>query len=496
MLTISVKNFGPIAEGSVDLKPLTIFVGPSNTGKSYMATAIHGVSKALPSVGPVAWAQGRHDWLAMRAFVSHAHSVGERNLTNLIESIGRWTHRFSLGERQSHELLVSDLPSDVFSWLETATLERLSIFQQGVIEQLRQIHGDLTELMNKSSETGDSYLAIHRDVPSLHLEITLSGILGAHPEFDISRAVVPSNALDLQLTLEGLSVDESTRSRVSSALLNSTLESAFSGLLPRSYFLPAARSGIAQGHKVLSAAVVQQSSLVGLQEMHIPTLTGITTEFLSHLINLEKRVDNSQDNHNLRKAINFIESDVLKGEIDLDDSSGLPYSEIVYLSGGAKQGEQKFTLNQTSSMVSELAPLILFLKYLIRPGDLLILEEPESHLHPAAQRQLARGVVRLVNAGVKVLITTHSDIFISQINNLLGLRQASPELIETGGFEPADFLEPEQVGAYLFRYSQELRGCETVELEIDPDTGIDEDEFANVFEAMYDESIALQRDRN
>ena len=43
MLTISVKNFGPIAEGEVDLKPLTIFVGPSNTGKSYMATAVYAV---------------------------------------------------------------------------------------------------------------------------------------------------------------------------------------------------------------------------------------------------------------------------------------------------------------------------------------------------------------------------------------------------------------------------------------------------------------------
>ena len=52
------------------------------------------------------------------------------------------------------------------------------------------------------------------------------------------------------------------------------------------------------------------------------------------------------------------------------------------------------------------------------------------------------------------------------------------------------------MGAYLFRYSQELGGCETVALEIDPDTGIDEDEFATVFEAIYDESIALQRDRN
>ena len=170
--------------------------------------------------------------------------------------------------------------------------------------------------------------------------------------------------------------------------------------------------------------------------------------------------------------------------------------EIVYLPHDTTELGGEYALEQTSSMVSDLAPLILFLKYLVNPEDLLVFEEPESHLHPAAQRQLARGIVRVVNAGVKVLITTHSDIVISQINNLLGLRQASPELIENGGFEPADFLEPGQVGAYLFRYSPELGGCETVPLEIDPDTGIDEDEFAAVFEAIYDESIALQRDRH
>ena len=52
MLTISVKNFGPIAEGSVDLKPLTIFVGPSNTGKSYMATAVYAVMRAQSTGRP------------------------------------------------------------------------------------------------------------------------------------------------------------------------------------------------------------------------------------------------------------------------------------------------------------------------------------------------------------------------------------------------------------------------------------------------------------
>ena len=217
----------------------------------------------------------------------------------------------------------------------------------------------------------------------------------------------------------------------------------------------------------------------------------MATEFLSDLVSLDKGLRFRGPNVEWDRAINFIESNVLHGEIDLDESAGLPYPEISFNTAAGQ-----FTLEHSSSMVSELAPLILFLKYLINPGDLLILEEPESHLHPAAQRQLARGIVRLVNTGVKVLITTHSDIIISQVNNLLALNQASPELIAEGGFEPEDFLREDQVGAYLFRHKQELGGSEVVRLDIDPDTGIDEDEFAAVFEAIYDESIALQRDRS
>ncbi|MDE0555603.1 MAG: AAA family ATPase, partial [Candidatus Poribacteria bacterium] len=43
---IAVKNFGPIAEATIDLRPLTVFVGASNTGKTYFSTliyALHGI---------------------------------------------------------------------------------------------------------------------------------------------------------------------------------------------------------------------------------------------------------------------------------------------------------------------------------------------------------------------------------------------------------------------------------------------------------------------
>ena len=57
-LKLSITNFGPIAKADIDLRPMTVFVGPSNTGKSYMAMlvyALHGFcsGKAILSRFPL-----------------------------------------------------------------------------------------------------------------------------------------------------------------------------------------------------------------------------------------------------------------------------------------------------------------------------------------------------------------------------------------------------------------------------------------------------------
>lgn len=41
--TVHVKNFGKIEEASVEVAPLTLFVGDNNSGKSYMMTLIYGL---------------------------------------------------------------------------------------------------------------------------------------------------------------------------------------------------------------------------------------------------------------------------------------------------------------------------------------------------------------------------------------------------------------------------------------------------------------------
>ena len=44
---LEVSNFGPIVEANVEMRPLTVFVGPSNTGKSYLAILLYVLHRAL-----------------------------------------------------------------------------------------------------------------------------------------------------------------------------------------------------------------------------------------------------------------------------------------------------------------------------------------------------------------------------------------------------------------------------------------------------------------
>ena len=44
-LTLDVTDCGPIARARVELRPLTVFVGPSNTGKSWLATLAYALHR-------------------------------------------------------------------------------------------------------------------------------------------------------------------------------------------------------------------------------------------------------------------------------------------------------------------------------------------------------------------------------------------------------------------------------------------------------------------
>ena len=486
MLTISVKNFGPIAEGSVDLKPLTIFVGPSNTGKSYMATAVHAVMRAARSVGNEAAFDGRVVSIVFRVT---PYGMGNDNSDDT-KAVVRGLQNFADKEAINQDLLVSDLPESVISWLRDETGERLRIVQQHTLDQLLLLYGEPSKFAKYGSQANRTSLSVSRHTPQLHLDVGLPQTVNPTPEFDISKVSAPVQAIELLRRIPLIRESDVLPPGTKMLLVDPIVLRVLDGVPTNSYYLPASRSGIIRVERPLTSAIIRQSSLAESQRMGLPVSLGVTSEFLADFVGLSQENRLTDSNADLDKAIKFLENKVLHGEIDLDESAGLPRPDVTY-----ETEVGQFTIDQTSSMVSELAPLILFLKYLVRPGDLLILEEPESHLHPAAQRQLARGIVRLVNAGVKVLITTHSETFVAQVNHLLRISYASKRWLRENGFTPEDCLKHEDVSAYMFRMDEELGGNRVDELEIQRDIGIDDPLFNDVINALYEESLLVQRIR-
>lgn len=64
--------------------------------------------------------------------------------------------------------------------------------------------------------------------------------------------------------------------------------------------------------------------------------------------------------------------------------------------------------------VSQILPVIV-LCLLAEPGDLVILEQPELHLHPALQQELADFLLECTRSGRQVLVETHSEHLINRL---------------------------------------------------------------------------------
>ena len=130
----------------------------------------------------------------------------------------------------------------------------------------------------------------------------------------------------------------------------------------------------------------------------------------------------------------LLEESLMKGSVGVGRSE-IDYPSFVYRPNGWRRD---LPLMHSSSMVSELAPIVLYLRHIVRPGDTLIIEEPEAHLHPTAQVELTRLLAGVAKAGIRVIITTHSEWVLWELANLVRMSELPLEL--RNGIDGADTL--------------------------------------------------------
>ena len=138
---------------------------------------------------------------------------------------------------------------------------------------------------------------------------------------------------------------------------------------------------------------------------------------------------------------------------------------------------QSMGLHMTSSTVKSLFGLWFYLENQAQPGDLLMIDEPELNIHPANQRHIARLLARLVNAGLRVVISTHSDTIVREFNSLLMLSQDNGELRKKHRYSEDEVLTVEQVSACLFDKQS------IIPFEISPEDGI----YATTFDTVIED---------
>ena len=163
---------------------------------------------------------------------------------------------------------------------------------------------------------------------------------------------------------------------------------------------------------------------------------------------------------------NRLESTILGGAVNVQQSP-IGYPTFSYQPDG---WESELPLMNVSSMVSELAPVVLYLRHLVRPGEVLIIEEPESHLHPALQVEFIRYLAAVVQSGVRVMITTHSEWVIDELANLVRLSELEPD--DRYGIGGANYaISPDRVGVWQFKSSHDGEGSNVKEIPYDEEFG-------------------------
>ena len=240
-------------------------------------------------------------------------------------------------------------------------------------------------------------------------------------------------------------------------------------------FLPSSRTGFVLSKNLIINHMYENSFNRGSD--FVPSY--FTKPVISFLKLLNSVGEIEGKNQELCKLAEFIEQSVLHGQVERQDTTARAF---LYKPENMDDSIQMYL---ASAVVTEITPLYLLCKYQHMISQIFI-EEPEMCLHPQLQTAVAKVLVRMCNMGIPVIMTTHSDIIIQHINNMLRVNNSDKkqELMEKFQIEEQDLLKEDQVGVYQFTCrGEESSGIEELRAGA---MGFETTTFSNAFEEMLE----------
>lgn len=436
-----IEDFGKIKKAEIEISPLTLFVGDNNSGKSYLLSLI--------------WA----------IYAADTNSVIFRDVM---------------------EVLVEE-----YAQVYQDLYDCISKVKEGEKQEIKIPSSVLVEILNKLLERNkDKFVA-----GIFNSEQVTIGKLAVilEREFDLTMAVEKKeDAVDVSckegyfsMAFHGKRMMEDVE-YVTKKIFIGGLRRFFkgaTGLHDRStVYLPAARTGFMLAKNVINK--VGRQVAYDVTDFEDREEIQPFTKPIIHFLNMmeELKLDYKTE---YGEIIEWMETVMAHGSIRYGNE--LNGREIRYLPEGSKES---LPLRTTSAVVTELTPLLLLLKYR-RSLKAICYEEPEMCLHPGLQQEMGKLLVRLVNQGLSMIATTHSDIIVQHINNMCRLKEmdSSGELLEKLGLTEEDAISLEDVVIYQFT---DLGEYSTVEKLIPIDGQFQVRTFSNALMGILEQTSEIQ----
>ncbi|RKZ71611.1 MAG: ABC transporter [Gammaproteobacteria bacterium] len=412
MVKIHFENLGNIAKGDVEINNFTIFAGSNNTGKTYVAYTLYSLFDKnfqyhLEELNPI---------------IEKIYKDGfyELDLNTFFES-------YYQKMKQKLEIAFSKNLSLVFSANEYE-------FEKA------QIQFEL----NETSIKKELLKTAHRS----NINLGKKGKI-------VFNAIKEEDSFILKLILLDNTIPKELINDKLKAVLNRFI---FNHLFSNAFLLPAERTGLNLFYKELSSKRTAIFHNIIKSETHTLELIKdlIISRYSQPIADYIDFLNNSLElkklNSDFKDLAIEIQKNILNGKY-IVETDGIYFIPYKIHSSNTDHFNQKISLHLSSSTVKTFFSLVFYLEHLAKEGETLIIDEPELNLHPDNQRKIAIILVMIANRGIKVIVSTHSDYFIREINNLIMLKNEFPsknEIMQNYGYSENMLISDKQVNAYLF----------------------------------------------
>ena len=421
-MQVTFKNIGPLKNVSLDLSnDLIVLCGPNNSGKTYAAYSIYGLYEAI---------EKRKNEMRTNeeAFVDIFNENDD--FTKKIEKTINTKDFFETYLKKSTETLFTKALSTIFS-------ANGNTFAQSECDLF---YKDIEYVINYEADCrGANFQKDYNYTYNYHLKYANTENI---PHISKDRLYIEieleSNEY-LQKNTNLIHFVKSLNADVNATILNLLLYNVLFNKTYNHIFTAERAALVIFNNEIRNFTATKNGDEILLP---YPSPISDSLKFLNTMRGYIQRDAQTE----FAFLADDLENAILGGVISMSRDGEVQFSP--------HDNEAKnLSAHLTASLVKSLSTIVLYLRYRAKKNDFIIIDEPELNLHPDNQRLVARFITKLVHHGFKIMISTHSDYIIRELNNLIMLYsggEKANDLCEKYGYKTDELLDSTRVSAYLF----------------------------------------------